>query len=609
MRRAGNSVRTGIIVAAFLAMATGAWAADAARKRVDRVLNLVPAESLFCVRINNLDGALSQATDFLTGIAPDGFNAGTMVTAKLGSMVGQDRMEQVRRRGNFTMFGVMLPDGEGNQGPFANLFTGMLVPVKDYDAFVGGDAPAGRGVAAISVDGQPRAIAMQLGRYALLSQPGAEDKLKRARRMLQGGKASLGSALKPADKKLAATSPIWLYANVEKASAIVKPMVFGKLEQIKAELKKASEKEDMPIVNPEGIIRFYAALLDMITSETAWVAVGLAPSSQACHATFTMKVVPGTKLAGTMGAVPHASAYKRALGNLHDDAVINLAAAMDAEAWEKSYHVFIDLMPKMVETEVTQAELDDLRKLVSKLFGAMGESLSFSFIPAGKGPGMFSMQYVFEVEDGAAMEEAIREGLKVTNSKIYREFMGNFGMQVRAEIKSETTTYRGVRINSARLAFETEDEDSPPAQMLQAMWGDGFDYRWGVTDGHCVYVIGKDADKYTRKLIDQVKAGGAKGVCSEMKAALASIPNSDKADAVGTFNYVRMLNATLSAMPLPDGKKLAPLNAPTEGNVAFAAFSQDDGFTIDLIMPRKHLMEIKSALESFGKQVEQMEKQ
>jgi len=609
MKRAGNSVKTGIIVAAVLVMATCTWATDAGRKRVDRVLNLVPAESLFCVRINHLDGALSGATDFLTGIAPDGFNAGTMVTAKLGSMVGQDRMEQVRQRGNFMMFGVILPDGEGNQGLFGNLFMGMLVPVKDYDAFVGGDAPAGRGVAAISVDGQPRAVAMRFGRYALLSQPGAEDKLKKARRMLQGGKASLGAALNAEEKKRAATAPIWLYANVEKASVIVKPMVFGKLEQIKAELKKASEKEDMPIVNPEGIIRFYAALLDMMTSETAWVSVGLAPSSEACHATFTMKVVPGTKLAGTMGAVPHASAYKRALGNLHDDAVINLAAAMDADAWEKSYHLFIDLMPKMIDAEISQADLTAFRDLVSKSFGAMGESLSFSFVPGGEGPGMFSMQYLFEVEDGAAMEDAIREGLQVANSEMYRKLMGNFGMQVHAEVESETATYRGVRINSARLAFETDDEDSPQGQMLAAMWGGGFDYRWGVTDGHCVYVIGKDADKYTRKLIDQVKAGGAKGVCAEMKAALASIPNSEKADAVGTFNYVRMLNATLSAMPLPDGKKLAPLNAPTEGNVAFAAFSRDDGFTIDLVLPRKHIMEIKSAFETFGKQVKEIEKQ
>lgn len=609
MKRDGSILRTAVFVAAVSLIACAAWTAETPAKRGDRLLSLTPAESLFCVRVNNVNKTLSQSTGFLTGIAPDGFDAEAMVMAKLRAMMGEERMDQVRRRGNLAMFGVILPDGEANQGPFANLLVGMLVPVKDYDAFVGGEKSGARGVATIEVDGQPRAVATRFGQFALLSQPGTEDKLKRVRRMLQRGKASLASALSAEEKKLATTSPVWLYANVEKASAIVKPMVFGKLEQIKAELKKASDKGDTPIANPEGIIRFYAALLDMITSETASVAIGLTPSAEACQATFTMKTVPGTKLAGTMGAVPYASAYKRALGNLHDDAVINIAAAMDAEAWEKSYHYFIDLMPNMIDAEVSQAEMAEFRNLVSKSFGAIGESLSFSFVPTGEGPGGFSMQYVFEVKNGPAMEDAIREGLQVANSQMYQAFMENFGVGVRAEVESDTQTYQGVRINSARLTFETDDEDSPPAQMLAAMWGGGFDYRWGVTEGHCVYVIGKDADKHTRRLIDQVKAGGAKAVCPEIKAALASIPNSDKADTVGTFNYVRMLNATMGALPLPDGKKMPSLNVPTEHSVAFAAFSRDDGFAVKLVLPRKHVMEIKSAFETLDKKMKEIKKQ
>ena len=110
------------------------------------------------------------------------------------------------------------------------LAVSVLVPVKDYDAFVGGEKSAARGVATIEVDGRPRAVATRFGQFALLSQPGAEDKLKRVRRMLQRGKGSLASALSAEEKKLATTSPLWLYTNVEKASAIVKPMVFGKLE-------------------------------------------------------------------------------------------------------------------------------------------------------------------------------------------------------------------------------------------------------------------------------------------------------------------------------------------------------------------------------------------
>jgi hypothetical protein len=609
MKRATSLVRTGIIVAAILVMATGTWAADTARQRVDRVLQLMPAESLFCVRVNNLGSALSGATDFLSGIAPDGFNAHTMAIAKLSGIMGQERMEQVRQRGTFALFGVVLPDGEGNQGPFANLFMGILVPVKDYDAFVGGDSPAGRGVVTISVDGQPRAVALRCGRFALLSQPGADEKLKRARRMLRRENAGLGDVLSADEKKLAATAPIWLYGNVKKASVLVQPMVAGKLEEIKAQLKKASEKDNVPIVNPEGIIRFYAALLEMVTSETAWVAVGLTPSADACRVTFAMEAVPGTKLAGTMGAVPHASAYKRALGNLHDDAILNVAAAMDGEAWEKSYHVFIDLMPKMIGADISGDELTELRDLVSKSFGAMGDSLSFSFVPGGEAPGLFSMQYVFEVKDGAAMEDAIRQGLHLTNSGVYRKLMESFGIGMRAEVESDTEMYRGVRINAARLTFEMGDEDSPQGQIVAAMWGGGLDYRWGVTDGYCVYTIGKEADKYARKLIDQVKAGRDGEVCSEMKAALEAIPNSEKADAVGTFNYVRMLNATLHALPPAKAKDMPPLNAPTEGNAAFATFSGENGFIVDVVLPRTHVMEIKSAFETFGKRMKEREKQ
>jgi hypothetical protein len=174
-------------------------------------------------------------------------------------------------------------------------------------------------------------------------------------------------------------------------------------------------------------------------------------------------------------------------------------------------------------------------------------------------------------------------------------------------VESDTATYRGVPIHAARLALEAVDVNSPPAEMLKAMWGGGFDYRWGVTDGYCAYAIGNEADKRVRVLIDQIKAGGAEGVCDEMKMALEGIPNSDKADAVGTLNYVRMLNATVSELPLPEGKKIPSLNVPTESNIAFAAFSGDDGFVLEIVLPKKHILEIKSAFEIIEREAENKE--
>ncbi|MCK5000250.1 MAG: hypothetical protein KAS23_11970, partial [Anaerohalosphaera sp.] len=36
----------------------------------DPLLNMIPADSLFCVRVNNLDQALSSLDQFMTGASP-----------------------------------------------------------------------------------------------------------------------------------------------------------------------------------------------------------------------------------------------------------------------------------------------------------------------------------------------------------------------------------------------------------------------------------------------------------------------------------------------------------------------------------------------------------
>lgn len=610
MKRFDGCARSAAVAAAVVLVATTVWAANPERQPADRLLQRTPAEALFCIRINNLEGALSQANGFLRGIAPDGFDAEGMVLAKLTGLVGgAERMEEVRKRGSFAVFGVMLPSEESSKGPFADLFIGMFVPVRDYDAFVGGEEPAGRGIATIRVDGRPRAVAVRLGRHALLCQANARDKLVRARRLLRGRQGGLRDVLSDQERDLAARSPIWLYANVQKASGFAKPMILGKLEQMKAELKKAKEKGKAPIADVEGIIRFYAALLDMVMSETGSIAAGLAPASDVCEVTFSMTAVPGTVTAETMSLAPQGGMYRKALGYLHDGAIINVATGINGQSWEKSYLRFIDLMPKMMGAEVAPADLEKLREITSRSFRAMGDSASFSFATGDKGPGLFSMQYVLKVKDGAAIEDAIREGLRMTNSEMYRKFLASFGLGLRAEIESDPSMYKGVRINAARLAFEGDDDDSPQTQMVKAMWGGGLDYRWAVLDGYCAYAIGKGADAHARKLIDQIKAGGAEGICTDMKAAMEAIPESAQADTVGTFNYVRMLNATLGSMVLPDGTKLPELNAPTEGNIAFAGRNFDGGFTAWLAVPKQHVMEIKSAFETFGEEMKKIEEQ
>ncbi|UCD50390.1 MAG: hypothetical protein JSW27_23050 [Phycisphaerales bacterium] len=599
MGRLRNGTRRATIMVMVALTATAGWAAGPARPGADRVLRLTPADALFCLRINNLDKTLSEASAFLTGIAPEGFDAKAMALGKLTGMLGAERMEQVRQRGSFAVYGAMPPSGE-NQGPMGNLFVGVLVPVKDYDAFVGEDKPDQDGIATLTVDGQPRIIATQFGRYALLARPNARDNIVQVRKMMRDRQAGLRSALSEGERTLSAESPIWLYGNVQKAAAIIKPMVLGKLEQVKGELKKAAERQESPIEDPEGIIRFYAALLNIVTSEMASVAVGLAPSAEACTMTLAFKAVPGTDMEMMMTPASQPSNYRRTLPYLRDGAILNVAAAVDPEIWEKSYQCWIELIPQLIAGDIPESDLDQMRQLTTKSFRAMGDAISFSFQPGENDDGVpFSMQYVIEVTDGATIEKAIAEELELTNSEVFTKIFENFGFNMSAQIASETTTYKGVRINAARVAFEFDAGDSPQGQMIQRIWGsEGLQYRWGVVDGKCVYTVGPDAEADAHKLIDRIQAGVPTDVCSEMKAAIAALPEGGQVEAVGTLNYVRVLNAFVGMMPLPDGKQLPELNVPTESSIAFAAGTMADVPVAWVVLPRQHLMEIKSAFKT-----------
>ena len=596
MKRLANGTRSAIVMAIVALMASasivhGAAAPDKA------LLDLVPGEALFCLRINNLDETLSNASSFMAGIAPDDFDARAMVMGPLPGMLGAERMEQIHEQGSFAIYGTMLAGGQ-NQGPMGNLFVGVLASVTDYDAFIGEDEPDPNGIVTLTVNGQPKAIATRFGRYTLLAWPHARSQAAQVRQMVDGQK-SLGDALSKGERTLSTQSPIWLYGNVQEASAFIKPIISGKLEQIKNELKKSTENQDAPISNPESIIRFYGGLLDAITSETASVAVALAPSAEACTMTLALKAVPGTDMEIMLTPAPQPSNHKRALPYLNDGAILNIAAAVDPVAWEKSYQGWIELIPQLMASDVTEADLDQMRQLTAKSFRAMGKSMSFSFQPGVEDGLPFSMQYVIEVSDGPAVEKAIAEELQLTNSEVFKKILGNFGLHMSAEIVPETTTYKGVKINAAQVTFNSEEDNSPQGQMIQRIWGGkDIQYRWGILDGKCVYTIGSNAEADAHKLIDRIQAGPPAGVCAEMQAALKAIPQGGKTEAIGTLNYVRVLNTFVSGMSLPDGKQLPELNVPTESHVVFAGGTIEDVPVAWVVLPKQHLKEIKSAFQA-----------
>jgi hypothetical protein len=572
----------------------------------------VPAKSLFCVRINNLDGSLAGANEFLKDIAPEPFDAKAMVRSVLAELLGDKALKGVNTRGKFAIFGVNVPGKSAGPGPMGNIFIGALIPVRNYDNFISQNPncsePDDQGISTITVDGRDRALATKLRRFALLCPPEARDKLVRVKKLTGARRRGLVNALDENEIELATTSPVWLYLNVQEGSKLIGPMVFAQLEQMKAALQSVKESGQGAIGDPAAIVSFYAGMFKMLIDGTGHVTVGLSPTSDVCLATVGMKAVPETEMAAMLTA-PAGGDLKNLLGYLEDGAMMNFDSKVNHKSWKMLYMKLIELLPLMTPDGIPEADLEKLKKLTAKTVDAMGDSVAFSFATGDKDSASFSIKYVIKVRDKKAFEQVIEEELQMMREGALDKLYKGLGMEMDVKVERDAGTYKGVRIDAAKVAFKMGDEDSPQSQMLKKIWGDALDYRWALLDGYCVYSIGGNTDKTIRELIDQVKAGGPKKIGSEMKAALDAIPNSKQADCVGTLNYVRMLNMASVFMVMPGGEKFPQLDVSTKSNIAFASWDADGKTTLQIALPKQHLLEIKSAFEKLIPQIEQQEKQ
>ena len=93
-RRLRNVVNAGLLI---LLLCGGLGMANSSRRASDGLLRIVPAKSLFCVRINKFENTIEAANDFLEEVAPASFDAETEVLSKLGkAKLGFTKLEDTK---------------------------------------------------------------------------------------------------------------------------------------------------------------------------------------------------------------------------------------------------------------------------------------------------------------------------------------------------------------------------------------------------------------------------------------------------------------------------------------------------------------------------------
>ncbi|MHC4528267.1 MAG: hypothetical protein ACYS29_10350, partial [Planctomycetota bacterium] len=88
-----------LTVATVLVLSLGAGRLTAAE-----LLDTVPADSLFCVRVNNFDYTLNQLDQFLAGVSPMPMGLSMLARAQMAQLLGNPELTGVNMGGSFALF-------------------------------------------------------------------------------------------------------------------------------------------------------------------------------------------------------------------------------------------------------------------------------------------------------------------------------------------------------------------------------------------------------------------------------------------------------------------------------------------------------------------------
>ncbi len=582
-------------------------------------MTMVPSGSLFCVRINNLDGALGQVDMFLTGLLP--FGVSMPVKAQLGQFLGSAQPQGVNMAGGFVLFGP-LPGGTPDPTRI-----GLLVPVSNYQQFVSGNPnigkPDAQGISLIKPEGdQPGAAVVQAGAFALVAALAGgqaiaaesvsfsadgqvlvtavdiKQALAEMKNWIPRGTASLAQTLDAEELQRAQTSPVWIYANVELAGQLYGPMLQAKTEEAKQGMQ-AMETQGQGAMAKQATanIEASAAMLDTLMKEAKYLSISLSPSVDKIGASFVLAGVPGSGIAQMFQGGSSSGAGKL-LGYMQDGAAINFAGSMDSPLWQKLNEAYIDLMPKMMGEGASADDVASLKKMITDAMDAFGGAMAGSISVDANGKPPFRVTYVADVKDPAKFSQLMDQAAELMTSGSVGKLYEQMGMQCTFNLKKNASTHAGVPIDTVTFGLKGTKPDAPETQMINAIYGDGLDIQMATVNNQLVYALGQDAQSAVEKLIDQVKAGGPKPVAGEAKTALAMIPGADKADFFMSLNVLHLMKIASAFAPMP----LPQTDIPSQSSIAVAGNAGGGKMTIDLAVPKQHVQEIMAVVMQMQQQ-------
>jgi hypothetical protein len=579
----------------FSLCAAGTGIGGAAQPASSDPMKIIPADAMFCLRINKLATALAQVDQFLTGISPIGVSM--PVRSQLGQFLGGPEPAGINMGGDVALFWP-LPGGEKPDPKRI----GVLIPLSDFQQFLTNPnvaKPDAQGILKIGAEGKPSLAGVQMGSYLLVTGMADQQALTEAKNWTSAaGAASLAQRLNPDELKRATSSPAWAYANIQIVAKMFGPKLQEKIKQAQKQFQQMQAKGQPMPGQPEVFMEMWASMLNSLLQETQFVSLSIDPSATAVRLSPVVAAVPNTEMAKILSMSGSPPQQPNLLGYLENGAITTGVTSCSPALSKAITLKRIDLVTAMVGQAMSKEDLAKLRKLATDSADVFGGAVAWSFLPALKSKPPFRLKYVATIKDKQKFNEVLDQASKLMNEGTLAELGKKFGLKMQLNLKRNAETYKEVAIDAANFTVQPTDANSPPGQMIKAMYGEGFNLRLAVANNLLLYTLSADPQKEIHALIDQAKSGATGQVVSEVQAAMQLIPDAQKADFFGTYNYLRAIQMAMAFMPMP----MPPADVPTQSSAAFAGNIGNGRLLMNVAVPKQHVLELMAVVMKMQQQ-------
>lgn len=602
MKKQNRTIRKILIVSCLLAV----FAAGNVRAADDALLEMLPEDALFCVRINDFNASLGKLDAYLMGASPIPVSLAMLANMQLAGIVGDPMMTGIDMGGNFAAVGL------------SDMTVGVLVPVTDYAEFVKNNPNCTEGedgIAILATEGAPMSLAMVAaggGKYAVVVPEFQKTTLAALKTALDSD-GSLAKRISTEQAKEAVTAPAWAYVNTAALYDQFSPMVLAEIDEAQQNMP-AEEMGEMG-----GMIEFYfkiyAEMFKTFAGDADSVTIALTPDAANLSLDVSLKAKDGSETAQMFVADPTAKKGYTFTGYLSDTYAINGLMKMNQPALQKMYDKMFDIMDSVKGDEVNNELTEKMKSLTRKSLATMGNEAAFSFSYAGETP-PFELTEIVAVKDMDASLAVMNDSMGLAG-----DFYAEMGIPMTLDYITNTATYKGATIDKIVITVPTSDDPNDPmGVVMEQMYGGELAYTLAHDADKYYIAMGGDSESRIKKLIDLDASAAPTG---EVKAAIDLLQNGGYNDFVCSINIIKLLAGLGEMMenmaglqiqgdcpsPMPTDLFKGLGNIPTQSSLAIGGQVADGLISVRTVLPKQHLVEVMAAVMQIQQKAMQQQMQ